>query len=75
MTDGPFKSMTPDPDSERRRYGIAIGVAPPSSDRLLQGYPTVEEISDWDTCDDCGAVLYAGDWPWCGGVAKNHVRS
>jgi hypothetical protein len=59
MPDGGFKSITPDSDS--RAVGRRAFLAGEGSVRMVE-------------CERCGALIAAGDWPWCKNGAEDHVR-
>jgi hypothetical protein len=45
------------------------------TDELLAEYACHEPARPQPaTCDECGAALVPGDWPWCRGKAEDHVR-
>lgn len=54
-----FKSMTPDPSSQRRD---PLDYLP---EWALQG----------EDCERCGSTYYAGDWPFCKGDPRDHWRT
>lgn len=62
MTDGPFKSMTPDPS------GL------PRSLRHLAGFATMFDRPKTVDCERCGGHYSEGDWPWCRGNVADHRR-
>lgn len=31
-------------------------------------------LDNHERCDKCGALLFAGDWPWCSGNREDHER-
>jgi ABC-type ATPase with predicted acetyltransferase domain len=58
MPDTPFKSMTREGGHRRDFYA----------------YQSDEEVLRKVECDKCGALIAAGDWPWCKNGAEDHVR-
>jgi hypothetical protein len=62
VTDGPFKSMTPDPS------GL------PRSLRHLEAFGEMFRHLKTVKCDRCGGFYSEGDWPWCRGAVSDHRR-
>jgi hypothetical protein len=66
MTARLFRSMTPDMDSRKPYHTGPL--------EFENGETPAEHPPMYHQCDRCGALYYAGDWPFCDGTPESHRR-